>query len=206
MTRASASVALTLIMAAGTLLQGCDIRETAATAAGSPAAAAADPYIDARPLELLEAISPAIPVYPGIRYEVDLTRQDNLNAERMYGPESQVWTFATPSSFPKVWHYYVAWLGMFRAYDAPASIPRSSASWRSLQINLNEAMQEPFVPGDEIEPGAHRVILEVAETDTRARTIIRYIITPNAGPDPAAVDPAPEAQETETAGPAAPGD
>lgn len=160
---------------------GCHGREGSANAA-SAAAAADDPYRNAQPLALLETISPAIPVYPSAEYSPDLTRQDNMNSDRIYGADSEVWTFVTANSYPKVHHYYVNWLGMFRAYDAPDSIPDDSETLRSFQVNLNEAMQQPFVPGDEIEPGANRVLLELAESDTRRHTIIRYVIIPTVGP------------------------
>lgn len=172
------SLLLTLVSAVSL---ACSGREGSASAA-SAAAAEADPYRDARPLEMLEAISPAIPVFPLAEYSPDLTRQDNMNASRIWGADSEVWTFVTANSYPKVFHYYTNWLGMFRAFDAPDSIPDESETLRTYQVNLNDAMQQPFVPGDEIEPGAHRVLLELAETDTRTHTVIRYIIVPTMGP------------------------
>lgn len=190
MTNVARRLTLALIVVSGLVLLSCGNRETAASTSPSQSASA-DPYENAQPLALLESISPAIPVYPGIEYSPDLTRQDNLNAERMYGRDSQIWTFATNQSFPKVWHYYVTWLGMFRSSIAPPAYPPTSQTSRSIQINLNEAMQNAFIPGDEIEPDADRVILEIAETDTRARTIVRYVISPNVGPMAAQAPPAP---------------
>lgn len=157
---------------------GCQGREGSASAASGGTSTPADPYADAQPVALLESISPAIPVYPSLAYSAELTRQDNVNAERLYGPQAQIWTFSTANSLPKVWHYYSTWLGMFRGEATLPAFPRGSEMGRSAQIELSQAMQQPFIPGDEVEPGAHRVILELAETNTRARTVVRYIITP----------------------------
>ena len=39
-------------------------------------------------------------------------------------------------------------------------------------------MQDPFIPGDTLKPGARQITLQLAETEAEPRTVIRYIITP----------------------------
>jgi len=41
-------------------------------------------------------------------------------------------------------------------------------------------MQDPFIPGDTLKPGGPHVTLQVAETEAEPKTVIRYIITPEA--------------------------
>ena len=44
-------------------------------------------------------------------------------------------------------------------------------------MQLNEAMQDPFIPGEELR-SPKLVTLQVAETEAEPKTVIRYIITP----------------------------
>lgn len=47
-------------------------------------------------------------------------------------------------------------------------------------------MQDPFIPGEDLDPNGQQVLLQVAETEAEPRTVIRYIVTPAppAGPRP----------------------
>jgi hypothetical protein len=41
-------------------------------------------------------------------------------------------------------------------------------------------MQDPFIPGDTLKAGDKQVTLQVAETEAEPKTVIRYIVTPEA--------------------------
>ncbi|MGZ7039930.1 MAG: hypothetical protein ACXVJO_17265, partial [Thermoanaerobaculia bacterium] len=43
---------------------------------------------------------------------------------------------------------------------------------------LNQAMQDPFIPGDTIQANGRQITLQVAETEAEPKTVIRYIVTP----------------------------
>ncbi len=166
------------------LLSGCSGRGSAAeeelpkrdrsttTAAPNPAA---QPAPDVR--DELKAISPAIPIYAGAHYRDDLTRRDSVNIHNEYGPSAQVITLATDDSFPQVYHYYTTYLAQFRAYPPQPPFPPLQ-NWRTLEVQLNQAMQDPFIPGDTLNMTGKQVTLQVAETEAEPRTVIRYIITP----------------------------
>ncbi|HJT16580.1 MAG TPA: hypothetical protein VJ853_04305 [Thermoanaerobaculia bacterium] len=125
----------------------------------------------------LKSISPAIPVYAGAKYRDDLTRRDSVMVKNQYGPNAQVITLATDDSFPQVYHYYTTYLAQFRAYDPQPPFPPQQ-NWRTLEVQLNQAMQEPFIPGDALHSPDKQVTLQVAETEAEPKTVIRYIITP----------------------------
>jgi len=125
----------------------------------------------------LKSISPAIPVYAGAKYRDDLTRRDSVMIKNQYGQNAQVITLATDDSFPQVYHYYTTYLAQFRAYDPQPPYPPQQ-NWRTLEVQLNQAMQEPFIPGDALKSGDKQVTLQVAETEAEPKTVIRYIITP----------------------------
>src|SRR5579872_4387896 len=127
----------------------------------------------------LKAISAAIPIYAGARYRDDLTRRDSVNIHNEYGPSAQVITMATDDSFPQVYHYYTTYLAQFRAYPPQPPFPPPQ-NWRTLEVQLNQAMQDPFIPGDTLKTTDKQVTLQVAETEAEPRTVIRYIITPAA--------------------------
>jgi len=131
--------------------------------------------IDAR--KELRTISPAIPIYANAQYRDDLTRRDSVMIRNQYGPQSQVFTLATDDSFPQVYHYYTTYLAQFRAYPPPQPFPPQQ-NWRTLEVHLNDAMRDPFIPGDTMKEGDKQVTLQVAETEAEPRTVIRYIITP----------------------------
>lgn len=137
--------------------------------------------VDAR--KTLNGISPAIPLYAGARFREDLTRRDAVMIRNQYGPRAQVYTLATDDSFPQVYHYYTTYLAQFRAFPAQSPYPRETQEWRTLEVKLNEAMQDPFIPGEALR-GDRQVILQVAETEAEPKTVIRYIVAP-AAPAPA---------------------
>ena len=147
----------------------------AATAASTTDTAAQPAQVDAK--AALKSISPAIPIYAGARYRDDLTRRDSVMIRNQYGPNAQVYTLATDDSFPQVYHYYTTYLAQFRAYPAQPPFPPQQ-NWRTLEVHLNQAMLDPFIPGDTLKAGDKQVTLQVAETEAEPRTVIRYIVTP----------------------------
>jgi hypothetical protein len=146
----------------------------AATSSSSTETAAQPPQVD--PKAALKSISPAIPIYAGARYRDDLTRRDSVMIRNQYGPNAEVYTLATDDSFPQVYHYYTTYLAQFRAFPAQSPYP-APQTWRTLEVQLNQAMQDPFIPGDMLKPGDKQVTLQVAETEAEPKTVIRYVIT-----------------------------
>ena len=128
----------------------------------------------------LKAISNAIPVYAGAKYRDDLTRRDSVMIKNQYGAGAEVYTLATDDSFPQVYHYYTTYLAQFRAYPTQPPYPPAQ-NWRTLEVQLNQAMQDPFIPGDTLKPGDRQITLQVAETEAAPKTVIRYIIMPGSG-------------------------
>jgi hypothetical protein len=145
-----------------------------ATAATTPAETT--PLVN--PRKELRDIHPAIPVYAGAQFREDLSRRDAVMVRNQYGPQAAVYTLATDDSFPQVYHYYSTYLAQFRAFPAQSPYPSETQNWRTLEIPLNQVMQDPFIPGDTISPSAKHVLLQVAETEAEPKTVIRYIITP----------------------------
>jgi len=146
-------------------------------AQASPAPA---PASQPDPSQDLKSISNAIPIYAGARYRDDLTKHDEVMIRNQYGPQSQVYTLASDDSYPQVYHYYTTYLAQFRAYAPQEPFPPEQQNWRTMEVHLNQAMQDPFIPGDTIPPGGKQVILQVAETEAEPKTVIRYIVTPSA--------------------------
>ena len=158
------------------------------------------PRVD--PRKELQDISHAIPVYAGAQYRDDLTRRDEVMIHNLYGSQAKVMTLATNDSYPQVYHYYTTYLAQFRAFPVRNPYPPDQQNWRTLEIRLNDAMQDPFIPGDAIAPDAGRVILQVAETEAEPKTVIRYIITPRAVAAQTAENHAATAVAAATASPA----
>ena len=134
----------------------------------------------ATPLDVrkeLKMLSPAIPIYANAQYREDLTRRDSVMIRNQYGPKAEVYTLATDDSYPQVYHYYTTYLAQFRAYPAQPPYPPQQ-NWRTLEVHLNQAMQDPFIPGDTFKAGDKQVTLQVAETEAEPHTVIRYIVTP----------------------------
>jgi hypothetical protein len=140
--------------------------------------AAASPSID--PRKELDAIGQAIPLYAGARYRDDLTRRDEVMIRNQFGAQARVYTLATDDSFPQVYHYYTTYLAQFRAFPAQSPYPPEQQNWRTLEVQLNQAMQDPFIPGESLRPDGSQVVLQVAETEAEPKTVIRYIVTPPA--------------------------
>jgi hypothetical protein len=141
---------------------------------GAPAQA-----VDAR--KELESIGRAIPVYAGARYRDDLTHRDEVMIRNQYGQNAQVYTLATDDSFPQVYHYYTTYLAQFRAFPAQSPYPPEQQNWRTLEVQLNQAMQDPFIPGESLKADGKQVVLQVAETEAEPKTVIRYIVTSPGG-------------------------
>ncbi len=133
------------------------------------------PLID--PRKELKAISRAIPIYAGAKYRDDLTRRDSVMIHNQYGEGAHVYTLATDDSFPQVYHYYTTYLAQFRAYPPQPPFPPQQ-NWRTLEVQLNQAMQDPFIPGDTLKLNEKQVTLQVVETEAEPKTVIRYIVTP----------------------------
>ena len=129
------------------------------------------------PRQELKAINRAIPIYAGATFREDLSHRDAVMIRNQYGPQAAVYTLATDDSFPQVYHYYTTYLAQFRAFPAKPPIPPDQ-DWRSLEVQLNQAMQDPFIPGDTLKPGDKQVTLQVVETEAEPKTVIRYIVTP----------------------------
>ncbi len=143
---------------------------------------AAAPQVDAK--KELKEISPAIPVYGGAQYRDDLTRRDEVMIRSQYGPNARVYTLATNDSYPQVYHYYATYLAQFRSFPAHNPYPPEQQNWRTLEVKLNDAMQDPFIPGDVIPPNGSQVMLQIAETEAEPKTVIRYIVTPPSAATP----------------------
>lgn len=126
----------------------------------------------------IKSVSKAIPIYAGAQYRDDLTRRDEVMIRNQYGPNAHVYTLATNDSYPQVYHYYTTYLAQFRAYPPQVPIPPEGQSWRTMDVNLNQAMQDPFIPGDTISPNGTQVHLQVAETEAEPKTVIRYVVIP----------------------------
>jgi hypothetical protein len=129
------------------------------------------------PRRALESIHTSIPIYHGADYRSDLSRRDEMMVRSRYGSDAEVYTLATNDSFPQVYHYYTTYLAQFRGFPAQSTYPRQTSD-RSLEVKLNEAMQDPFIPGASLDPDGKQITLQIAETEAEPRTVIRYIVTP----------------------------
>ncbi|MFL6244692.1 MAG: hypothetical protein ACJ74H_01610 [Thermoanaerobaculia bacterium] len=200
MTTRSASVFVTLALAAA-LVTGACTGGTESQAADEKTPVSSDTSetpktaIDAQ--KELAAINRAIPIYEGAEFRDDLTRRDEVNIRNRYGAGATVYTLASDDSFPQVYHYYTTYLAQFRAFPAQETYPPSQKNWRTLEIKLNEAMQDPFIPGATLDPNGPQVTLQVTETETEPKTVIRYIVTPRPAAAPAPVATASNGAQTE---------
>jgi hypothetical protein len=161
------------------VLAGCTggTESSAATEQNPPKEApAAQTPVD--PQQVLGAINPAIPLYQGAEYREDLTNRDEVMVRNQYGPGARVYTLATDDSFPQVYHYYTTYLAQFRAFPSRETYPPEQQNWRTLEVQLNQAMQDPFIPGEAMNPNGKQVLLQVAETENEPKTVIRYVVMP----------------------------
>jgi hypothetical protein len=168
----------TLSLAAVLLSFGCtggtesNAAEEKAPSREAPVAAQA---VD--PQQAIGSINPAIPIYTGAEYRDDLTRRDEVMIRNKYGQTAAVYTLATDDSFPQVFHYYTTYLAQFRGFPAQDTYPPEQKNWRTLEVHLNQAMQDPFIPGEALDLNGKQVTLQIAETEAEPRTVIRYIVT-----------------------------
>ena len=146
--------------------------------AGAATTTTPQPPVPVDPQKDLKSIAKAIPIYAGAQFRQDLTQRDEVMIRNQYGPQSQVYTLATDDSYPQVYHYYTTYLAQFRAYAPTNPYPPEQQNWRTLEVHLNDAMQDPFIPGDTLPPGGKHVTLQIAETEAEPKTVIRYIVTP----------------------------
>lgn len=178
--------AATLALASVLTLAGCTGgSETKAADEKPPArhaqkAETATMQVDAE--QSLRALSPSIPLYPGAEFRSDLTRRDEAAVHGKYGPSAEVYTLGTDDSFPQVYHYYTTFLAQYRAFPAQQTYPPERRDWRTLEIQLDQAMQDPFIPGLAMTTAGRRVVLQVVETEAEPPTVIRYIIAPLTAP------------------------
>jgi hypothetical protein len=128
------------------------------------------------PREAIRRIHPSIPVYAGASFREDLTARDRMEITRQFGEPAEIYTLATNDAFPKVWHYYVTYLGQYRGFQPPRALPNEGQSWRTIQINLATAMRDPFIP-DPAGDLRQSILLQLSESDGEPHTVIRYIVT-----------------------------
>ncbi len=193
-TRIGAAAAILILAFASTACTGGSEGNAAEESGNTAETAQAERKIDAH--RELGAISPAIPIYHGAHFSADLSKRDEVQVRNQYGPQAKVYTLATDDSFPQVFHYYTTYLGQFRGFEPRDTYPPKQQQWRSLEIPLNQAMQDPFIPGQSLSPMGQQVILQIAETDAEPKTVIRYVVTPNV---PVAAPPAAVAAVSATA-------
>lgn len=181
------------------LFSGCTggSETKASDQAESASEAAARPPVNAT--QEIAQINPAIPLYTGAEYNADLSKRDQVMIRNQYGDGAQVYTLATDDSYPQVYHYYTTYLAQFRAFPAQDTYPREKPDPRVLEVQLNQAMQDPFIPGKALDPNGKQVTLQIAETDAEPKTVIRYIVTDR----PAAVAPVAVAAQGSPAEPVA---
>lgn len=182
MTKKWEAGAAVVLSSALVLLAACGDREGSAAEEQRPQKNSAmpaqtqPPPVDTR--QTLHDISGAIPVYASAKYRDDLTRRDQVMIRNQFGPDAQVFTLATDDSYPQVYHYYTTYLAQFRAFPPQQPYPPEQQNWRTLEVQLNQAMQDPFIPGDTINLAGKQVLLQIAETEAEPKTVIRYIVTP----------------------------
>ena len=196
--RTAAGVPIATGLLALALFTGCTGgSETKASdkAEAASEAAAAQPPVNAT--AQIAQINPAIPLYTGAEYREDLSRRDQVMIRNQYGPGAQVYTLATDDSYPQVYHYYTTYLAQFRAFPAQDTYPSDRPDPRSIEVQLNQAMQDPFIPGKALDPNGKQVTLQIAETETEPKTVIRYIVTDRPAAPPAPVATAANAAPAE---------
>jgi hypothetical protein len=185
-TRIGAAAAIFILALASTACTGGSETNAAEESPKATAAAEAQERIDAR--REIESISRAIPIYHGAQFNPDLSKRDEVTIRNQFGPNAEVYTLATDDSFPQVFHYYTTYLGQFRGFQPQDTYPPKQQNWRNLEVQLNQAMQDPFIPGQGIDLTGRQVTLQIAETEAEPKTVIRYVVTPYTPP---AVAPAP---------------
>ena len=183
----SAGVPIATSLLALLLLGGCSSDESQAAGeqpatAAESAEAAAKSKVDGK--QEIAKINPAIPLYEGAQYRDDLSNRDEVMIRNQYGPGAQVYTLATDDSFPQVFHYYTTYLAQFRGFADRDRYPSEREQWRTLEVELTQAMQDPFIPGEALDPNGKQITLQIAETEAEPKTVIRYIVRPAGAPAP----------------------
>ena len=185
MTIRTAGVPIATCVLALALLTGCTGgSESKASDKAEPASDSSTAPVNAT--QEIAQINPAIPLYTGAEYRTDLSKRDQVMIRNQYGDGAQVYTLATDDSYPQVYHYYTTYLAQFRAFPAQETYPRDRPDPRALEIQLNQAMQDPFIPGKALDPNGKQVTLQITETDAEPKTVIRYIVTDRPAVGPAA--------------------
>lgn len=181
-----ATCLLVLALAGGTSTGCTGGSETKASdqAEAAEESSAGQPPVNAT--QEIARINPAIPLYTGAEYNPDLSKRDQVLIRNQYGDGAQVYTLATDDSYPQVYHYYTTYLAQFRAFPAQDTYPPEKPDPRVLEVQLNQAMQDPFIPGKALDPNGKQVTLQIAETDAEPKTVIRYIVTDRPAAAPAA--------------------
>ncbi len=179
MTIRTAGVPIATVVVALALFSGCTggSETKAADQAKAASSGSAEAQAPVNATQEIAEINPAIPLYTGAAYSDDLSRRDQVLIRNQYGPDAQVYTLATDDSYPQVFHYYTTYLAQFRAFPAQDTYPRDKADPRVLEVQLNQAMQDPFIPGKALDVNGKQVTLQIAETEAEPRTVIRYIVT-----------------------------
>lgn len=136
------------------------------------------------PFQQIHGISKSIPIYPNSSFRDDLSRQDLQTFRTQYGADTITYTFGTDDAFPQVWHYYVTYLSQYRDFKPMRPFPPENQKLRTIEIPLNKVMQDPFIPGEAYGAATTAVVLQVVETDSDPRTIIRYVVKPTPVADP----------------------
>ncbi len=168
MLRRQALVLLILLLMAG----GCRQEQqdpTSTSASEADAEAVTAPPTPAEVRKTLDQIEPAIPLWTGARATSDSVRKQG---------SSTVIDLWSNDSFPMVWHYYVTYLAQYRAWDPIDPYPSRSEKGRSLELDLNEVMRDPFVPDTSLDSGDPHVTLMIREDVSQNRVNIRYVIGP----------------------------
>jgi hypothetical protein len=179
------------------LLAGCTGgTESSAAVEQTPSKEAPVAQKPVDPQQAIGSINGAIPIYAGAEYREDLTQRDEVMIRNKYGAGAEVYTLATDDSFPQVYHYYLTYLAQFRAFPAQDPYPPQQQNWRTLEVQLNQAMQDPFIPGEAMNVNGKQVVLQVAETEAEPKTVIRYIVTPGPVAAPVATAAAPAPTQT----------
>lgn len=181
-TAASAALAASILLTSCTGGSETTAAEESAPQKNATAVSAGPAPREGDVLRSIQAIGSSIPIYAGARYRDDLTRRDEVMIRNQFGPNAEVYTLASDDSYPQVFHYYLTYLAQFRAFPAQYPYPPENKNWRTFQVQLNQAMQDSFVPGSALPPGAKNVTLQIAETEAEPRTVIRYIVTPAGAP------------------------
>lgn len=171
MRRQSSFLILIILVLIGGCRREAQAPSTDAGTDGGEAIEAPPPPPEVR--EILDAVEPAIPLWPGARATSVSVRSEG---------SSTIIDLWSNDSFPMIWHYYVTYLAQYRAWEPLSPYPPREGA-RQLRLDLNEVMQDPFVPGTALTPDDDQIVLMLREDPTDNRVNIRYVISPAAPRD-----------------------